>query len=184
MLNLTLNVSTQSTNAVWICQLCDTVYVHLWSSSLWGKSLISLWHHRRVFKIYTVMYTHLTTVHVQWMKCACGHLYECVGESSARVHLFVLTFTWQFSRWAECADASTSGSTVVRGDDAIGYFRAGRGRAFSAEGGAKTVHCHQCLGTTLWVRKHKTHMHIQYTYKWMIKREYYREKIFIFYSCL
>lgn len=49
---------------------------------------------------------------------------------------------------------------MVRGDDAVGYIRAGRGGAFSTEDGAKTVHRCECLGTTLRVRKHKnTHRH-------------------------
>lgn len=74
-----------------------------------------------------------------------------MGEFSVCVHLFVnvLTFTCQFSRRTECADASASGSAAVRGDDAVGHFRAGRGGASSAEGGAKTLHDCQCLGTTL-----------------------------------
>lgn len=97
-----------------------------------------------------------------WVKmCMWVRVWVCVGESSVHLFVNVLTFTWQFSRWAECADASASGSVAVRGDDAAGYFRAGRGGAFSAEGGAKTVHCRQCLGTTLRVRKHKnTHRHV------------------------
>jgi len=149
---------THGVNAVWICQLCDTVYIHMWSVTLQSP----LWCHFCGFQIYTVLYSH-PAVHLQWRsregKCARERAYMsvCVGESSVRVHLFVLyvlTFTWQFSRGAECPDASASGSTLVRGDAAVGYFRAGRGGAFSAEGGTETLHCRQCLGTTLWVRKH------------------------------
>lgn len=48
--NLTLNLSIQITNALWICHLCDIVNIHMWSSSLWGCCLLSLYHSRGLEK--------------------------------------------------------------------------------------------------------------------------------------
>lgn len=112
-----------------------------------------------------------------------AHVWVCVGECGC-VHLLVnvLTFTWQFSRWAECGDTSSSGSTAVRGDDAIGCFWAGRGWAFSTHG-------HRCLGITLWVRTlhRQTHNDPQTNiHYWMCNRKnlYLCRVLVSVFSCL
>ena len=79
VLNLTFDVSTQSTNAVWMCRLCDTVYIHPWSCSPRGRSSVWLWH-ICVFKIYTVMSTHpVLSMSSDWLgKNERVGTYECM----------------------------------------------------------------------------------------------------------
>lgn len=82
------------TDAAWMCQLCDTVYVQLWSSSVRTPC-----RRHQVFTCYTVRYRLRPQPSLLWLiKGNRGWKHLCVC-----VHLFVdvLTLTWQFSRWAQ-----------------------------------------------------------------------------------
>lgn len=162
LLNLTLKFYTLSGIALWIWQLCDTVYISLWNNtSLSEGCLVSL------KSIPSLSHKHLypsndqtENLHLYVWECECTVcmysskcFYVCVLCVHIRVN--VLTFTWQVSRRAERADATASGSPLVRGANAIGCFRTGRGGAFTTEGGAKTLHCHQHTRSILRVRKLK-----------------------------
>lgn len=161
VLNLTLDVYTQSTNAVWICRLCDTVYIHLWSCSLRGKSSVWLWH-ICVFKIYTVMSTHpILSTSSDWLGknervstyecmcvfdgvrgrvfrmctfiCECGNVYMTVFQMS-----WVCWCVWG-KRWSE--EMTLSAILGKEGEELLLLE-------------VKTVQFSQCRETTLWVRKH------------------------------
>lgn len=96
MLNLTLNVYTQSSNAVWICQLCDTVYIHLWSCSLLRK-VLSQFVMTQCLKLYCHVCSPLLSVSSERLgKKKKAHVSTCM--SVCHSFLYVSLYSWMFSR--------------------------------------------------------------------------------------
>lgn len=101
---------THGVNAVWICQLCDTVYIHMWSVTLQSP----LWCHFCGFQIYTVLYSH-PAVHLQWRsregKCAreraymsvCGRVFcTCTFICVICAHVYMTVFQRSWVSWCVC----------------------------------------------------------------------------------